>query len=373
MSRGCGSPPAAVERVHQAEGGPVRPRRRPERREVGHDVHVREAGVRVRVGDGIDVAADVPRERSVRHAQSARHRLEEDRARASAARRRPPRCRGSSTRRCRTRVRNRSVSTRSIAMTLLLVRRSAGGYLPPAEMAQRPLLSSGLLTIYLRSRACPTTRSTRLRGLSGVVTGAGRGIGEACAVDARVARRPRPAGGPRRRARSMRSRSRSGVTEARSRRRVTDVREWASASRRWCDACIETFGAIDFVVANAGIGDYSSLDTGDPERWRRVVETNFLGVLHTVRGGVPADEGAAGRGHIVLMASIAGRQTWVGEPVYIATKWAVVGPRLGPPQGGARAQRARDDDRARDGRHAARPRRRRRAGSSSSGSRRSGR
>jgi NADP-dependent 3-hydroxy acid dehydrogenase YdfG len=30
-------------------------------------------------------------------------------------------------------------------------------------------------------------------------------------------------------------------------------------------------------------------------------------------------------GHIVLMASIAGRQTWVGEPVYIATKWAVVG------------------------------------------------
>jgi NADP-dependent 3-hydroxy acid dehydrogenase YdfG len=25
------------------------------------------------------------------------------------------------------------------------------------------------------------------------------------------------------------------------------------------------------------------------------------------------------------MASIAGRQTWVGEPVYIATKWAVVG------------------------------------------------
>ena len=32
-----------------------------------------------------------------------------------------------------------------------------------------------------------------------------------------------------------------------------------------------------------------------------------------------------GRGHIVLMASIAGRQTWVGEPIYIATKWGVVG------------------------------------------------
>ena len=33
----------------------------------------------------------------------------------------------------------------------------------------------------------------------------------------------------------------------------------------------------------------------------------------------------AGRGHLVLMASIAGRETWVGEPIYIATKWGVVG------------------------------------------------
>ena len=34
---------------------------------------------------------------------------------------------------------------------------------------------------------------------------------------------------------------------------------------------------------------------------------------------------AQGSGDIVLMASIAGRWTWVGEPVYIATKWGVVG------------------------------------------------
>jgi NADP-dependent 3-hydroxy acid dehydrogenase YdfG len=77
-------------------------------------------------------------------------------------------------------------------------------------------------------------------------------------------------------------------------------------------------------VANAGVGSYSSIHDGDPELWRRVVETNLLGVLHTVRATYPHMKEAR-KGHIVLMASIAGRQTWVGEPIYIATKWGVVG------------------------------------------------
>ena len=46
--------------------------------------------------------------------------------------------------------------------------------------------------------------------------------------------------------------------------------------------------------------------------------------MHTVRATYPHMKDQ-GRGHIVLMASIAGRQTWVGEPIYIATKWGVVG------------------------------------------------
>jgi NADP-dependent 3-hydroxy acid dehydrogenase YdfG len=162
----------------------------------------------------------------------------------------------------------------------------------------------------------------RLDGLAGVVTGAARGIGKGCAA-ALASRGARvlladldddPLG--------------EAVTELSSAGaevtgRVTDVRDWQSVEEM-AEACIHTFGGIDFVVANAGIGDYSALDTGDPERWRRVIETNFLGVLHTVRAAFPRMKERGG-GQIVLMASIAGRQTWVGEPVYIATKWAVVG------------------------------------------------
>jgi NADP-dependent 3-hydroxy acid dehydrogenase YdfG len=162
----------------------------------------------------------------------------------------------------------------------------------------------------------------RLGGLAGIVTGAASGIGAGCASTlashgARVLLADLD--GP--------SLDRlAGTLEAEGREVATcgvDVRDWASVDAM-ADACVEAFGGIDFAVANAGIGDYSSLDTGDPERWRRVVETNFLGVLHTVRAVFPRMK-ERGRGHIVLMASIAGRQTWVGEPVYIATKWAVVG------------------------------------------------
>ena len=81
--------------------------------------------------------------------------------------------------------------------------------------------------------------------------------------------------------------TRSKISRVRRSPASTDVRSWGSVEHAIA-SCTETFGGIDFVIANAGIGDYSSLDSGDPERWRRVIETNLLGVLHTVRAALPA-------------------------------------------------------------------------------------
>lgn len=161
-----------------------------------------------------------------------------------------------------------------------------------------------------------------LSGLAGIVTGAGRGIGRGCALNlaghgARVLLADMDEAAAADGAHEI---QRNGGEAAAA---ATDVREWASVAAM-AQTCLDTFGAIDFVVANAGIGSYSAIDSGDPDSWRRVVETNLLGVLHTVRATYPPMK-ERGRGHIVLMASIAGRQTWVGEPVYIATKWGVVG------------------------------------------------
>ena len=84
------------------------------------------------------------------------------------------------------------------------------------------------------------------------------------------------------------------------------------------------FGHLDFVAANAAITDWGLMSTGDPDRWHDVIDTNVLGVAHTIRAALPILI-AQGHGHVVITASISGRTTYVGEPIYIATKWALVG------------------------------------------------
>ena len=102
-----------------------------------------------------------------------------------------------------------------------------------------------------------------------------------------------------------------------------DVRDFAEVSdvvRR----CAADLGPVDLLVANAGVGDYSAMSDGDVSRWRSLLEVNVLGVAHCVRAVLPGMKDS-GRGDVVIMASIAGRESWAGEPVYIASKHALVG------------------------------------------------
>jgi len=87
---------------------------------------------------------------------------------------------------------------------------------------------------------------------------------------------------------------------------------------------VEQWGRIDFLLANAGIADQSRVVDGDPERWRAVVETNLLGVIYSCRAVLPTMLRQQS-GHILIMSSLSGREPYVGEPVYVATKWGQVG------------------------------------------------
>ncbi len=102
-----------------------------------------------------------------------------------------------------------------------------------------------------------------------------------------------------------------------------DVRDFDSVEQA-VGRTVEKLGRLDAVVANAGIADQSLVASGDPGRWRNVIETNLVGTAHTVRAVTPRLVKSGG-GDIVLMASVSGRESYVGEPAYIASKWGIVG------------------------------------------------
>ncbi|MDP9330048.1 MAG: SDR family oxidoreductase [Actinomycetota bacterium] len=85
----------------------------------------------------------------------------------------------------------------------------------------------------------------------------------------------------------------------------------------------EAFGPSDILVNNAGIpggGEFTDLSY---EQIERVVRVNVLGVMYGTRAFLPGMV-RRGRGHIVNVASLAGRYATPGASVYTATKHAVV-------------------------------------------------
>lgn len=86
---------------------------------------------------------------------------------------------------------------------------------------------------------------------------------------------------------------------------------------------LQKFGQLDAVFANAGTGlKTAGTATGDPEEWRRMVDVNILGVLHTARATLPHLRET--KGHFIVTGSAAGRNTIKGS-VYGASKWFVHG------------------------------------------------
>jgi NADP-dependent 3-hydroxy acid dehydrogenase YdfG len=98
----------------------------------------------------------------------------------------------------------------------------------------------------------------------------------------------------------------------------------ADALEAAASARIGHFGELSFAVACAGIGDTSSMADGDPERWGQLVETNVLGTMFTARASL-RHLVAAGKGDIVIVASLSGLVAYESQPIYLASKWATVG------------------------------------------------
>ncbi len=84
------------------------------------------------------------------------------------------------------------------------------------------------------------------------------------------------------------------------------------------------FGGLHILVNNAGVMLLGPVDGADVEEWRRMIDVNLLGLLYCTRESIPIMRDSGG-GHIVNVASVAGRIANLGTGVYNMTKWGVVG------------------------------------------------
>ncbi len=105
---------------------------------------------------------------------------------------------------------------------------------------------------------------------------------------------------------------------------VFDVRDRLALAAFLAD--FDASHPVDLLVANAGVLEGRQADgtLEDGEVARRVVEINLLGAIDTVHAVLPAMT-ARGRGHIVLVSSLAGISPVADAPAYSASKAGLLG------------------------------------------------
>src|SRR5882672_2337761 len=152
-----------------------------------------------------------------------------------------------------------------------------------------------------------------------VVTGAGRGIGRAIAIElgklgSRVA---------------LAARSRTELEDTArtigSRASVipTDVRKKEDLQRLF-EQVSRALGPIDILVNAAGLGIFGPVADFKDEDFENLIETNLRGIFFACRFVLPSMIERK-RGHIINVASIAGKVGSANRAVYCASKFGVIG------------------------------------------------
>jgi NADP-dependent 3-hydroxy acid dehydrogenase YdfG len=104
---------------------------------------------------------------------------------------------------------------------------------------------------------------------------------------------------------------------------VADVREEQAVSNAIDGLPAQVKNGLTILINNAGLAvGKGPIDEGVLDDWNRMVDTNLKGLLYVSRAVIPIFK-SNGRGHIVNVASIAGKEVYPGGNVYCATKHAV--------------------------------------------------
>ncbi len=85
---------------------------------------------------------------------------------------------------------------------------------------------------------------------------------------------------------------------------------------------MEEFDSVDVLVNNAGIGLFAPIADGSLDNMHHLLNVNFWGAVHCIQAAVPYMR-HQGRGHIVNVASVAGKVAAPYLGAYSATKFAL--------------------------------------------------
>lgn len=101
-----------------------------------------------------------------------------------------------------------------------------------------------------------------------------------------------------------------------------DVQQEADVAERLGNLPAE-WQAVDILVNNAGLSrGLNPLHEGSIEDWNEMIDTNVKGLLYVTRAILPGMV-QRGRGHVVNIGSVAGRDPYAGGAVYCGSKAAV--------------------------------------------------
>jgi 3-hydroxybutyrate dehydrogenase len=103
---------------------------------------------------------------------------------------------------------------------------------------------------------------------------------------------------------------------------VADVADRAAVTAAIAEAAARQ--PIDILIANAGIAESAPFAKSDAALFRRMMDVNFMGVVHAVQAVLPAMKDRP-YGRIVAVASTAGLKGYAYVSAYSAAKHAVVG------------------------------------------------
>jgi 3-oxoacyl-[acyl-carrier protein] reductase len=157
-----------------------------------------------------------------------------------------------------------------------------------------------------------------LRGQVAIVTGGSRGIGRAVA-HALVAQGVNVAiTGRTETDLSQARRSIEGAGPAAVETFRADVRDYADVERT-ITATVARFGGLDILVNNAGVGVFADVADMTPAQWSSVIDTNLTGVFNCCHAALPHLK-RRGRGYIINISSLAGKNAFVGGAAYCASK-----------------------------------------------------